>query len=242
MVKVPYGISEKAIWNTTLSAPDEIQDLLLGESTRLYDLVGRGDPAKGVPFLLYCETRDEDNYLRSHSLFSNEDHAKIEEMHAGREVLGKTDWENVGLYGYEEKWRGVVLGRFCKIDFILDVLICIENGYYTNPIQTKKIMRELRDWDGLFSTTDKKLRYLRSRKVISEPTYSFLNEAKHIRNNFAHQYIPKSPLVSDKDVEQFGSFQLAIITIYNFGWHFLMTDFVGKQKPIYMWLKEKNHG
>lgn len=111
-------------------------------------------------------------------------------------------------------------------------------GVYSDKLKYSSIKNEFSDGrEGLFSTTHKKLSYLKHRGLISKETYNCLVKSKEIRNSLAHQYLPINNYgITTKDYERYGGYGKAIEVIYEAAWINLLSDYVKFQLPVLKWM------
>lgn len=139
----------------------------------------------------------------------------------------------------EDEVRRMVLNKFVKIDFCLDVLVCIELGVFdgNSKVAMSDLKHDLLDDNGIFSTTYKKIRYLRYKGMINHDTYKVLRQAKEIRNILVHQYMSAVDIcVSSKLIKEYGNAVTAIEAIMNSAWRSLLEDYSKAQLKIVYWL------
>lgn len=137
--------------------------------------------------------------------------------------------------------RGKILAAFCKLEFCIDALICLEMGVFDNKLAIKDMHKELKtDRDGLFTTANKKVNYLVHKNRISSETYESFKKAKNIRNSLAHQYLPIDEYgISKIDLKNYKTHLNAIDQIFNGCWYYLLKDYGTQQLPVIHWLDKQ---
>lgn len=148
-----------------------------------------------------------------------------------REVLSL-----MGSSYIREAERGKILNNFCRIDFCLDVFICIHEGVFENKVQWVDLKKEFEE-DGRYATTGKKIKTLRGYRLIRDHTRAQLSKALNIRNVLAHQYMPEAGLgLAKTDLERYPTIITAIELIYGAAWIELLKDYSPHQLEVAQWL------
>lgn len=228
-------IEIRELWNQDILCSDQFGDLL----SKTFDdrgllpwpkvKLGDNDP----PIFLYQESRGEDKYVNAFSFYGGKGDGAQSGGGARSELrLGKI---------ISTKERGEILSFFCKFEFILEVLVCILEGVYSNEIKYKKLRRQFEDENGSFSTVQRKLNYLEDFQILSPQTTTLLKKAKKIRNVLSHQYLPQKNIgLRAEEVELYESIGEAIGSIYTAAWFYLLKDYVIQQDEIAEWLVTKH--
>lgn len=192
------------------------------------------------PLFLYLEERAPKNDFAIQAYYGGGgSKGAIIEMSASRSILNL----RLGSSRITNKERGEILGAFCKLEFIVDVLTAVTFGVFSDVNtydELKELYRDDTDILGKLSTFTAKIRYLLAEKRITKTTYSVLFKAKDIRNALAHQYLPIGNYgLSDKDLQRYGGIIKAIDYIFDGSWYYLLRDYNNSQLEVAKWLEEK---
>lgn len=232
--------TSQQLWNLDIEIEKETKKFFL--KVPMYDhfkLIPRQTKGWSLPIFLYCELREKQNYLSTFTIHGgSSSRGAISAVSGGRELINEMDLSNYT----DEKCRGIVLEAFCKIEFCLDVSVCVEMGAYEGKLPLADIRDDLREESGLFSSSSKKLKYLKQRGFIDNNTYILLNKAKKIRNIMAHQYLISDEIMPLLGIDNIKSWQKDLTLIYNNAWHYLLSNFAMKQRPILTWVLSSSKG
>lgn len=239
-------INKSELWNKDIQTPDDVTVKMLksnGILNKPLEIIR--DEKKSnewlPPIFLYHEERDEQNYVHGHAVYGGNGSRSVSiSWVESREILTYSKpVKNVDRFINDAK-RGEILSAFCKLEFCIDALVCIEMGAYEDQKILTNMQKELvGDRDGLFSTTQKKLRFLKTRGVIDRKTYDLLFKAKDIRNGLAHQYLPVGDFgITKSDIEKYGSPLEAVDHIFNACWFYVLQAYVKREGVVLKWLIE----
>jgi hypothetical protein len=238
-------IDKRSLWNTDIPCPDEVanylgQPKLFAKAKNALSSTEGRELAWVPPIFLYHETRGRQNYVDAQALYGgNGSPSIINALVESREILTYAPPKQEIDKLINDARRGEILSAFCKIEFCLDALICIEMGVYEGRMSPNSMQKELLgDRDGLFNTTHKKISYLRHREVIDDKTRKLLLKAKNIRNALAHQYLPTGDFgIEEKDVGRYETHLQAIDNIFNACWFHLLQAYSQRQMAVLNWLE-----
>jgi hypothetical protein len=229
-------IDQRQLFNTTIEEPEGLSDLL-GKlfPNKSNQFVPRPIFAisKDVPpILLYTESRREDNWLDSFSYYGGNGQA-AQIRFGARESLEL----NTKIIGESE--RGKILNAFCRVEFCLDVFICIYEGIFENKTTWAALSLEFEKEGGKYTTTSQKITALKQANYIRTKTRKLLEKSKQIRNILAHQYMPEVGVgLSQVDVERYESVAKAVELIFDAAWVELLKDYIPHELIIAQWLRE----
>ncbi len=235
--------TKQQLWNLDIPITHEFLDLLESVGaidewpfTNLWNFRSTVDE-NTPPLFLYTESRDERNYVTYSRVYGGGGSGSAE-VGVGARSLFETDLSD--RLGTSE--RGKILDAFCKIEFCIDVMICIEMGVFSNKIEYVSIKNEFSEArDGLFSSVHKKINYLKHKKILMPETHKLLMKSKVIRNNLAHQYLPINGYgVTDKDLDRHGTYTKAIQIVFEATWVNLLIDYTKIQLPVLEWIIDQN--
>lgn len=231
-------IDTRKLWNEDIISDAELLALLpqlfQGERGSLFPRVSFDHITGLPPIFIYQEHRGEHNDIQTFSYYGNKKgkNAQLSLGSRGLLVLSST---TIG-----EAERGKILNAFCRVDFILDVMIAIDCGVFDGSISYKGIEKLFTQGDGTFATTSRKIKYLRAKRLLSKETYDLLEKAKKVRNILAHQFMPEGTVgIAEDDLAYSETIPKAINTIYNACWFYLMKDYNDKQLMVAKWLATK---
>lgn len=231
-------IDRRELFNITIREPDGLSALLeqvfpRDEGALVPQPTFRSD-LNTPPLFLYTESRRDDNWLDSFSYYGgNGQSAQI--GFGAREVL-KLDSRII-----RDGERGRILNAFCRIEFCLDVLVCVHEGVFEGKMTWNQLKEEFAEQGARYATTEQKIEALKKSKLIRSKTRDLLEKAKKIRNVLAHQYMPEAGLgLTKTDVDRYSSLAEAIELIFGAAWVELLKDYVPKQLIIVEWLRTGN--
>ncbi len=238
-------IDKRSLWNTDIHCPDEIAEYLgrpelFSQAKMALTSREAHEPAWVPPIFLYHEVRGRENYVNAQALYGgNGSPSIISALVESREILTYAPPQQEIDKLINDARRGEILSAFCKIEFCLDALICIEMGVYQKKMSPESMQKELiSDRDGLFNTTHKKISYLRHRGVIDDKTRKLLLKAKNIRNVLAHQYLPIGDFgIEQKDITRYETHLQAVDNIFNACWFYLLQAYSQRQIVVLIWLR-----
>lgn len=186
-------VNKKQIWNEDIVSSRGLKSFFSQKPSAIFHQVNKAvEPIKGwtPPIFLYLESRGLDNYVSGQLVYTgNGSTSTGQEFIASREIIDfyqKIDIDSGRTFEPSEylqtkDMRGKVLDAFCKLEFCVDAFICIATGAYDENVNLKNIKKEFNgDFDGLFTSTHKKINYLFLNKLISEEAYVLLNKAKKL--------------------------------------------------------------
>lgn len=227
------AIDRRTLFNVNIPEPEGLSELLHQlfplEAGNLFPHKNFALNERTPPIFLYTESRGKDNWLQSFSYFGGNGQAAQVSMGA-REVL------QLNSKMISEAERGKILNSFCRIEFCLDVMVCLVEGVFEDRTQWAVLKGEFQE-GSKYATTQRKIKELRQVSLIRDVTKRQLVKAKEIRNVLAHQFMPEAGLgLSDTDVRRYDSIPAAIEVIFNSAWIELLKDFAPRQVPIAKWL------
>jgi hypothetical protein len=222
------------IWDTDIITSGNfdklLEELLPGKPSFLQPVkvkLGAHDP----PIFLYQESREKKNFVTSFEYYGGRG-TRVQTRFGARQDLQISKY-----FGAAE--RGEVLDFFCRFEFCLDVLMCVAVGVFDDKISYQRLESQFLDEGGSFSTTDRKINYLKDFRLLSPRTVRYLKKAKRIRNILGHQYLPQDLGVSPEEIAEQGGPTEAIGAIYTATWFYLLNDFVKHQDHVARWLVQK---
>ncbi len=238
-------INKRVLWNTDIPCPDEVADYLsrpklFSHSKNALSSGQNHEPSWVPPIFLYHEARGHKNYVNAKALYGgNGSPSIVNALVESREILTYAPPQKEIDKHINDARRGEILSAFCKIEFCLDALICVEMGVYEKRMSPQSMQKELLgDRDGLFNTTHKKISYLRHKNVIDDKTRKLLLKAKNIRNALAHQYLPVGDFgIGAKDIACYGTHLQVVDSIFNACWFYLLQAYSQRQVIVLSWLK-----
>ncbi|HSX46283.1 MAG TPA: hypothetical protein VLG27_04785 [Candidatus Saccharimonadia bacterium] len=193
--------------------------------------LGRDDP----PVFLYQESRGKGNFVSCYTFYGG----KGDRAQAG---IGSRKELNLGQR-FSDSDRGTVLAFFSQIEFCLEVLVCITQGVFDGKVSYKRIRNQFDDENGSFSTTQRKINYLKDFRVITPHTADLLKKSRHVRNVLGHQYMPDNDVgLKAEEIALYESTGEAVSNIYNAAWLNLISDYVKQQDQVAKWLVGRLEG
>jgi hypothetical protein len=97
----------------------------------------------------------------------------------------------------------MVLASLCEIEFIVDVLICFNEGVYEIKGKYMLIAKEWKE-GRQYSTLEKRLKVLKSKGVLRKKTIDTVEQAKSIRDTLAHKFIPREYGINETTLNRYG--------------------------------------
>ncbi|MDB5180599.1 MAG: hypothetical protein JWO54_357 [Candidatus Saccharibacteria bacterium] len=187
---------------------------------------------------LYYETTDELGNYSIDTIYGGGGHSSATRgVSAERNII----YDKSKYIGKDT--RGKVLDAFCEIEFLIDILVCIDFGVYEG-LKSYKWVKRLYSWESKseqkLPDTSSRIKLLMSSDLITEKTYNSLMSAKKIRNILAHQFIPefyKGELA--KEMQGYQNVGEAIYEIYNTAWFNLLEDYNKSQYKVIDWFTKE---
>jgi hypothetical protein len=184
-------VTNRSLYDTDIAEPEGLSELLVEifepNQGSMYKLVDIIDRANAPPVFIYTEYRSKDNELTNFSYSGGDGLGTIHQM-GSRQIL------DLGARPIGELERGKILSAFCKIEFCLDVLVCIAIGVYDTKVAWPDVKKQLREFDGIYFTVESRLKFLHRSEIIRKKTKSAVIKTRKIRDVLAHQYMPQSDM------------------------------------------------
>lgn len=228
-------LSKSELWNNSLVFPKVFESISKQSSFFFEDKTGESRSGWSLPVMLFYEIREDDNYLMTHFYIGGGASGSSSfGYEGGRHIL---DLDNAKRFN--EAVRGKLLSAFCKIDFILDILVCIDFGAYEGNINEKHMKKIINERGGLVKGTGRKLDYIQSKRILDNNTIDTIRFCKKIRDILAHQYLPdlNSLLsqITNKELER--NWVDAIEDVFNSAWYLMMVHYSKSQLVVYEYFK-----